>query len=426
MIIRPLLILLTLAFTQFAPAQDKPNSVLLTNVRVLDVNRGTSSSPTRILVTGNRIEAIGNELTIAPGAGIELNLDGKFVLPGLMDLHSHLLLHPYSEASWNDQVLKESLEFRVIRGTINARKDLESGFTTLRDLGTEGAAFSDVAIRDAINQGMIPGPRVFAVTKALVITGGYGPMGFDPRFSLPKGAQLADGADGVRRATREQIAAGADWIKVYADYHRTDGSETTATFSLEELTAIVDEAKSAGLDVSAHATTNAGIRRAVEAGVATIEHAYEASPETLKLMREKNVILCPTLAAAEAMAIYAGWKPGEPDPDRISRSKQLMKDAIDSGVTIACGSDVGVFAHGDSARELELMYAYGMPTADVIRSATIGAARVLHKETELGLVAPGYLADLVVVDNNPLNEISALRKPLVVIKDGKIELNRLQ
>jgi imidazolonepropionase-like amidohydrolase len=426
MTIRPLLICLSLLIVQLGHAQEKPNSLLLTNVRILDVNRGTFTGPTRIRISGNRIEAIGAELASQPGEAIELNLDGKFVLPGLIDLHSHLLLHPYNEASWNDQVLKEPLELRVIRGTLNARKDLESGFTTLRDLGTEGAEFADVAIRDAINQGMIPGPRVFAVTRALVTTGGYGPAGFDPRFQLPKGAQTADGVAGVRRATREQIAAGADWIKVYADYRRTAEGLATPTFSLEELVAIVDEAKSAGLEVSAHATTDAGIRRAVEAGVATIEHGYEASLETLKLMREKNVVLCPTLAASEAMAIYGGWKPGEPDPERITLTKQLMKNAIDSGVTIACGSDVGVFAHGDCARELELMFAYGMTAPDVLRAATSGAAKVLHKENELGLVAPGFMADLVVVESNPLDDLSALRKPIVVIKDGNISLNHLQ
>lgn len=291
-------------------------------------------------------------------------------------------------------------------------------------MGTEGAEFADVAIRDAIENGLIPGPRVFAVTRALVTSGGYGPSGFDPRFSLPKGAQTADGVGEVRRATRQQIAAGADWIKVYADYRRKSGDRSTPTFSLEELQAIVDEASSAGLNVSAHATTDAGIRRAVAAGVATIEHGYEASTETLELMRENDVVLCPTLAASEAMAIYSGWKPGQPDHPRIALARQLMKNAIESGVTVACGSDVGVFAHGQSARELELMFAYGMSAADVINAATFQAAKVLGKEDQLGVVAPSYLADLVVVERDPLKDVSALRKPLMVFKDGKIVFDR--
>jgi imidazolonepropionase-like amidohydrolase len=403
-----------------ALGQLEPNGILITNVRILDVKKGQLTAPTRIHISGNRIDQIGPQIVRSENDSVEMDLDGKIVLPGLIDLHSHLLLHPYNEASWNDQVLKESLELRVIRGTIHARKNLESGFTTLRDLGTEGAGFADVAIRDAINQGLIPGPRVFAVTKALVTTGGYGPSGFDPRFSLPKGAQTADGVSGVRRATREQIAAGADWIKVYADYRRKSGDQSTPTFSLDELKAIVDEASSAGLNVSAHATTDAGIRRAVEAGVTTIEHGYEASVETLKLMRDRNVVLCPTLAASEAMAIYSGWKPGQPDQPRIALARQLMKNAIESGVTIACGSDVGVFAHGECVRELELMFAYGMSAADVINAATFRAAKVLGKEDQLGVVAPNYLADLVVVTDNPLEDISVLRKPFKVFKDGKI------
>jgi imidazolonepropionase-like amidohydrolase len=237
---------------------------------------------------------------------------------------------------------------------------------------------------------------------------------------LPKGAQVADGVDGVRIATREQIAAGADWIKVYADYRRKADDASTPTFSLEELNAIVDEARSAGLQVSAHATTDEGIRRAVMAGVATIEHGYDASPETLALMKQHDVVLCPTLAASEAMAIYSGWKPGDPDHPRIRTAKQMMRHAIESGVTIACGSDVGVFAHGTNVRELELMFAYGMESADVIRAATITAATVLGKEKDLGSVEKGKLADLVIVAENPVDSLATLRKPVMVIKDGKI------
>ncbi len=399
--------------------------VVLTNAHVVDAESGTVYGKTSLLIEGNLIKRIASldDLKVADSAQV-IDLDGQYVLPGLIDLHSHLLLHPYDEASWNDQVLRESLELRVIQGTIHARKNLEAGFTTIRDLGTEGAAFADVAIRDAVNQGMIPGPRIFAVTRALVTSGGYGPSGFDPRFVLPKGAQIADGVGGVRRATREQIAAGADWIKVYADYRRKTGDRSTPTFSLDELKAIVDEAKSAGLPVSAHATTNEGIRRAVEAGVQTIEHGYEASTETLKLMAKKGVVLCPTLAASEAMAIYGGWKRDQPDHARIKLAKQLMKNARASGVTIACGSDVGVFSHGDNVRELELMFAYGMSTAEVIRASTKTAAEVLRKGDELGQVAEGFLADLVVVEANPLDDLSTLRKPVLVIKDGVVVFKR--
>ncbi len=404
--------------------QDNADILLLKNATIIDVRNEKTLPATQILIRANRIATIGDNIPLNDLSAMTIDLKGKFVLPGLIDLHSHLLLHPYNEASWNDQVLKEPLELRVIRGTIHARKNLEAGFTTIRELGTEGAAFADVSIRDAINQGMIPGPRIFAATRALVTSGGYGPSGFDPRFSLPKGAQAADGVGGVRRATRQQIAAGADWIKVYADYRRKAGDRSTPTFSLDELKAIVDEAKSAGLSVSAHASTDQGIRRAVEAGVATIEHGYEASVETLKIMKEKNVVLCPTLAASEAMAIYSGWTPEQPNHPRIKLAKQLMKNVIESGVTVACGSDVGVFAHGANIRELELMFAYGMSAPQVISASTFTAAKVLNKEKELGLVAEKHLADLIVASENPFQDISTLRKPLMVIKDGKIVFDR--
>ena len=400
----------------------EPRRLLLSNVRIVDVESAEVSQATRVLIEGRRIASIGANIT-PPANTKQIDLQGQFLLPGLVDLHSHLLLHPYNEATWNDQVLKEALELRVIRGTIHARDTLQSGFTTIRDLGTEGAAFADVALRDAINKKMIPGPRVLAVTRALVTSGGYGPSGFDPRFKLPKGAQPADGVADVRRVTREQIAAGADWIKVYADYRRRAGDRSTPTFSQAELEAIVDEAKSAGIKVAAHATTNEGIRRAVMAGVVTIEHGYDATVETLELMANRKVVLCPTLAASESMAMYSGWKPGQPDHQRIKTARRLVKNALTSGVTIACGSDVGVFAHGTSYRELELMHDYGIPTDEVLRSATITATTVLGMQNELGLVKPKFIADLIVLEKNPLSELATLRKPKMVIQSGNIVLD---
>lgn len=349
-----------------------------------------------------------------------LDLSGYWVIPGLIDLHSHLCLHPYDETSWNDQVLKESLELRTIRGVVSARRTLEAGFTTLRDLGTEGAAYADVALRDAIGMGMIPGPRLFVATRALVATGCYGPSGFDPRWGMPIGAQVADGVTGVRVAVREQIAAGADWIKVYADYRRRPGDPSTPTYSAGELAAIVDEARSAGLPVAAHASTDTAIRRAVEAGVQTIEHGYHASEETLALMAEQGVVLCPTLAAPDAISRYRGWDGGEPRPQRVLDSVRLMERALASGVTIACGSDVGVFRHGDNARELELLVEYGMSPKQALDSATRTAAEVLGKGGELGRIAPGYAADLVVLGADPLVSPSAVREVVLVIKAGRV------
>jgi len=266
---------------------------------------------------------------------------------------------------------------------------------------------------------LLPGPRVFASTRAIVATGCYGPSGFDPRWEMPKGAQVADGVDGVRRAVREQVAAGADWIKFYADYRRY-GGETTATFSQEEMNAIVDEAKSAGLPVASHATIDEGIRRAVLAGVRTIEHGYGASDEVLQLMKERGVFLCPTLTAVEMTSTkFAGWKPGTPEPEALSKARDLIHRATKIGVMIANGSDVGVFAHGDNARELELLVEFGMSPRDAIQAATITAAKVLRKENDLGRIQPGFLADVIAVRGDPLENISHTREVMMVIKDGK-------
>jgi imidazolonepropionase-like amidohydrolase len=353
-----------------------------------------------------------------------LDLDGLYLIPGLIDLHSHLLLHPYDETSWNDQVLKQSLGLRTIRATVHARTTLEAGWTTLRDLGTEGAGYADVALRDAVKAGLIEGPRIYASTRALVATGCYGPSGFDPRWRMPKGAQVADGADGLRVAVREQIAAGADWIKVYADYRRRPGDASTPTFSLEELRAVVDEATSAGLPVASHAVTSEAIRRSVLAGVRTIEHGYQADAEALALMQERGVVLCPTLAAGEAMSRYGGWSPGRPETRRQLDARALIRRALASGVTIACGSDVGVFPHGDSAREIELLVEYGLSPDAALAAATSVAADVLGAGERLGRVKAGYVADLIAVRGDPLRDPAALREVVLVIQAGRVVVDR--
>ncbi|UCG33617.1 MAG: amidohydrolase family protein [Phycisphaerales bacterium] len=408
-----------------AAVADEAPLLVLTGARVLDPACREFLEGQDVLIVGDRIRQVGPSGEIkAPDDVQRLDLTGLSLIPGLIDAHSHLLLHPYDEASWNDQVLKESLELRTVRAVAAMQATLEAGFTTLRDLGTEGAGYADVALRDAVTEGIVPGPRVFASTRALVATGCYGPMGFDPRWDVPKGAQVADGVDGLRRAVREQIAAGVDWIKVYADYRRQPGGPTTPTYSQEELNAIVDEARSAGLPVAAHATIDEAIRRCVEAGVSSIEHGSYASEEVLRLMRDKGVVLCPTLAAAEAIARYQGRTPEGPEHPRITAAKAMFQRALDSGVTIACGSDVGVFAHGDNAREIELMVAYGMTPADALKAATVTAAHLLGRANDLGRIADGCLADVVAVRGNPLEDISVLRSPVLVVKNGALIVDR--
>lgn len=398
------------------PLQDAP--ALVTGARVLAADGSSWLEGHAVLLHEGHVERVAPAASIdAPDGTVVHELDGLHLTPGLIDLHTHLVLHPYDEASWNDQVLKESLELRTIRGVVAARATLEAGFTTIRELGTEGAGFADVALRDAVDMGLIRGPRILTATRALVATGCYGPSGFDPRWEVPKGAQEVDGPLAMRVGVRQQIAAGADWVKVYADYRRKPGDASTPTFTLEELEAAVHEATSAGVPVAAHASTDEAIRRAVQAGVKTIEHGTGAGAEVLELMREHGVVLVPTLAAGDAIARYSGWDGSAPDHPRVVAAKAMFARALESGVTIACGGDSGVFTHGTNAREIELMVEYGMSPARALRAATTVAAEVLGRD-DLGRIAPGAVADLVAWERDPLLDASSLRRAAVVIQGG--------
>ena len=397
--------------------------ILLHPARVFD---GTTMHDNWVvLVRGDRIAAVGPASQIAtPADATVIELPGMTLMPGMIEGHSHLFLHPYNETPWDVQVLKEPLALRTARAVNSAKATLMAGFTSERDLGTEGAGYADVGLKQAIDEGIVPGPRLLVVTRAIVATGSYGPKGFDPRWEVPQGAQEADGTDALTHAVREQIGKGADWIKVYADYRWGPNGETRPTFTLDELKLIVDVARSSGRPVVAHASSAEGVRRAVLAGVETVEHADAGTAETFALMAQKGVALCPTLAADDAIARYRGWKPGvDSEPPMLVAKRASFKLALAAGVTICMGGDVGVFPHGENVREMELMAAWGMTPLAVLRAATSGNARIFHLDDKVGAVKPGLYADLIAVEGDPTASIAVLRRVTFVMKGGAVVRN---
>ena len=375
-----------------------------------------------VIVRRHVIEAAGPAASLhVPSGAVVLELKGATLLPGLFEGHSHLFLHPYNEVPWNDQVLKESRAERVARAVVHARQTLLAGFTTTRDLGTEGCMYDDVGLKEAIEKGVIPGPRILCATRAIVATGSYGPKELAYDIESPHGAAEADGIEGLTREVRTQIGHGADLIKVYVDYRWGIDGKAEPTYTVEELKKVVEVATSSGREVVVHSGTTEGMRRAIEAGVNTIEHGDGGTPELFAAMKAKGIALCPTLAAGDAIEQYHGWRKGiDPEPERIREKRASFKAAMASGVTICMGGDVGVFSHGNNAMEMEDMVDYGMKPLDVLRSATSVNADVFRLASAVGRVKPGLLADIVVVEGNPAVRISDIRRVVLVMKDGVV------
>jgi imidazolonepropionase-like amidohydrolase len=407
------LLLLLLLISGPAAAQ---HTLLIRPARVFDGVNPRPHEGWSVIVRGERIEAVGPRLATPAGARV-IELPGATLMPGMIEGHSHLFLHPYNETSWDDQVLKEPESLRTTRAVNHARATLMAGFTTVRDLGTEGAGYADVGLKQAIEQGIVPGPRMLIATRALVATGSYGPK-TGPEEPV-KGAEEADGPNLVT-AARRQIGAGADVVKLYGDYRWRSGEESRPTYTLAELRAVAEASHAAGRQVAVHASTPEGMRNAILAGADTIEHGNAGTPEIFRLMSEKGVALCPTLAATDAISRYRGWNGAAPEPPAVAEKRRSFAAALAAKVPMCMGGDVGVYAHGENAREMELMVDYGMSAPDVLIAATSGNARLFGLSERVGAVRPGLLADLVAVEGDPTRNIAAVRAVRLVIKGGAV------
>src|SRR6476660_3920198 len=415
-------IVFALAAALLVGAPAAAETFLLHPARVFD---GVNSVPHQgwsVLVEGDKITAAGPSVA-APAGARTIDLPGTTLMPGMIEGHSHLFLHPYNETLWDDQVLHEPLALRTARAVVHTHRTLDAGFTTERDLGTEGAGFADVGLRQAVDQGIVAGPRLLVATKAIVARGAYGPKGYEPGVPVPQGAQEVAGVDETIRAVRDQVAAGADLIKFYADYHWGKGEPSRPTLSQAELNAGVAAAHDAGRLVAVHATTAEGMRRAILAGADTIEHGYNGTAEIFKMMHDRGTALCPTLGASEAYARYfEHWNGQEPAPESVQENRRSFQLAMKAGVPICMGGDVGVYTHGQNWLEMDAMQRAGMPAADVLISATSRNAHIFRL-TDRGEVKPGLLADLVAVDGDPTRDVSAVRNVRLVMKGGQIVRN---
>jgi len=404
-----------------AKSQEANHVSVLHAAHLLDLENGQMLSPGEVLVKGDRIVAAGKSVSRPNGAEL-IDLGSRTLLPGLIDAHVHLFLHPGAE---DLQTIQESVPQRTIMATLAARDDLMAGFTAERDMGTEGAGSADTTVRDAINRGEIPGPRLRISGNAINILGGHeDAIGYNPEQHVLPNATYANSRDQLIAAMREQFKQGADFIKIYEtgeDRVQEGKLLTPYQYTREELSAAVSEAARLGRRVAVHATGDPGALYAAEAGVVSVDHAFQLSDESMRVMREKRIFAVPTFTISEYFAAHAAT------PQGASREQQILdlharefRKQLAAGVPIALGSDVGPFPHGSQAREFELMVKYGMTPVAALRADLINGAKLLDWEGQLGELKPGYLADIIAVSGNPLEDIASLRQVDFVMKGGVV------
>jgi imidazolonepropionase-like amidohydrolase len=405
-------------------APPPPTSYLVHAAQLIDGRSDQPRQNVTVLVTGDRIVAVGGSevASRAPSGTVTIDLGTATILPGLTDAHTHVLLQgDITAADYDAQLLKESIPYRTIRATMAARTALMNGFTTIRDLETEGAMYADVDVKTAINRGIIPGPRMFVSTRAMAPTGTYPLLGYSWEIKVPEGVQIVDGPEDVRKAVREEVKYGADWIKFYADrkyYVASDGRlRSWVNFTDEELKMLVTEAHRLGKKVAAHAMGWDGIDAALRAGVNSIEHGDGLTDDLLDRMAAQNVYWCPTIY----VGVYVAPGRGGAWPTMVDLERKAFAKALAKHVKIAFGTDVGGFAWTENeAKEFDYMVRYGMSPMAAIKSATSVAAELLGEEQNQGAIAPGMVADIIATGGNPLADITALEHVSFVMKGGVI------
>jgi len=417
----PALVLALAVCASTVQAQQPADQVtVLHAARILDVAAGKVLSPGEVLIVGERIREAGTHVT-RPAGAVVIELGDTTLMPGLTDAHTHLFLHPGNEGL---QTVEESVPERTLQAAAAAKADVMGGFTAERDMGTEGAGCADVAVRNAINSGLIPGPRMRVSCNAIDILGGHeDAIGFNPAQQVLSNADYANDSTELIEVMRAQRKQGADFTKIYEtgrDHLEDDTFTTPYQYTEAQLAAAVAEADRTGSFVGVHCTGEPGASYAAEAGVASIDHAYNLSPATMKIMREKQIYAVPTFAVVEYFADHPQRGDGSDDRRELAYHAAQFKKQMAAGVPFAVGSDVGPFPHGTQAREFELMVKFGMPPADVLRADLINGARLLRWADEIGQLKPGFYADVIAVAGDPLDDISVLKHPIFVMKNGQV------